>query len=116
MAQSIKFQWNGIKVDGKLVRCFFSKGGYTAQSGLSDDVITIYAKSILDGLPRLDGLTVENGTDLLTDYFESDHCRVTPESPWYSEALSAYEAAEAHYAKLKAKREARWEARRNGSV
>lgn len=113
MAQNIKFQWNGIKVDGKLVRCFFSKGALVNHP---KGTITVYARSILDALPRLDGLTVENNTEIQTDYFESDRCRIVPESPWYTEALAAYEAAEAHHARIRAKREARWEARRNGNA
>ena len=45
MTTSLKFYWNGIKAnDGKLQRAHYSIGGYTRESGLSEDTITIYNK------------------------------------------------------------------------
>jgi hypothetical protein len=104
MDQKIKFLWNGIKVDGKLYRAHYSLGHLYHYP---EDTITVYARDLLVGLPRLDGIEVENHTDLQTDYFESDTCRILAGSKYHAEALAAYEAQEVHAAKRKAKFEAR---------
>jgi hypothetical protein len=109
MTQKIKFVWNGIRVDGKLVRCFFSTGPY-CNASYPDETITVYARSILDNLPRLEGVTIKNDTDLHTDYFESDTARILPDSKYYNEAKAALDAQRVHEAKIKAKHEARWQA------
>ena len=82
---SIKFFWNGIKVNGekKLIRCFYS---------LDNNVdgrpnVTIYARDC-ERLPR-DVFVVHNDTDLYTDYFDDDSAELTPEHPLYKYARAA---------------------------
>ena len=77
--ESIRFFWNGIKVNGgKLIRCFY----FT-----DSDSVTISARDYAD-LPR-DMFKVKNETDLYTDYFDSDRATVTPEHPLYKYARAA---------------------------
>lgn len=92
---AVKFMWNGIKVDGELYRAHYSMGNYTMQSGLPQGTITIYAKDYTD-LPQIDGLTIINESDSMTDYFEKDRIRVLPDSKYYEEVKSAYEKMNEH--------------------
>lgn len=62
----IKFMYNGIKIDGKLVKGFWSKGGYT-----NGAKYCFYADSYCSRLLR-EHFMVENSTDITTDYFEED--------------------------------------------
>lgn len=79
--ESIRFFWNGIKVNGgKLIRCF-----YLTDS--SSDSVTISARDY-DHLPR-DLFTVKNETDLYADYFDSDSATITPAHPLYKYARAA---------------------------
>ena len=89
---TIKFYWNGIRVDGKLVKASYSIGPYMPQSGLSDDTITVYAHSCLDHLPHLTGLTVKNDSDCQIDHFENDHMRIPPASMYWKDAKAALDA------------------------
>lgn len=82
----VKFVWNGIKVDGKLYKASYSLGGYR---NYPEGTITIYARGY-EILPRIDGLNVGNDADFMTDYFEKDRIRVTPDNRWYSQVLEAY--------------------------
>lgn len=83
---SIKFFYNGIKLNGenKLLKCFYSIDNSTAESG---PCVTIYARDYND-LPR-DVFSVENDTDLYTDYFDSDRATLTPAHPLYKYARAA---------------------------
>lgn len=79
--ESIKFFYNGIKVNGgKLIRCFY----FTDRKS---DSVTISARDYAD-LPR-DMFKVKNDTDLYTDYFDSDSAIVTPAHPLYKYARAA---------------------------
>lgn len=79
--ESIRFFWNGIKVNGgKLIRCFYFTDS-------KSDSVTISARDY-DHLPR-DLFTVKNETDLYTDYFDSDSATLTPAHPLYKYARAA---------------------------
>lgn len=79
--ESIRFFWNGIKVNGgKLIRCFYFTDSRS-------DSVTISARDY-DHLPR-DLFTVKNETDLYTDYFDSDSATLTPAHPLYKYARAA---------------------------
>lgn len=84
--QSIKFFWNGIKINGdkKLIRCHYSLDN--RHDGR--ECVTIYARSYSDSLPG-DLFSVENSTDSMTDYFETDRTDVFPGHPLYSYARAA---------------------------
>ncbi len=87
MTTSIKFFYNGIKINGenKLIRCFFSLDNSTRQDG---SCVTIYAKGYGAELPG-DLFAVENDTDLMTDYFDTDSATLTPAHPLYPYARAA---------------------------
>lgn len=95
----VKFMWNGIKVDGKLHRAFYSDG--------NPGFITIYARDLLVGLPKLEGEKVLNGTDSQTDYYETDRIRISPQSKYYEKALEAFAAQQEHQNKMRERRETR---------
>lgn len=83
---SIKFFYNGIKLNGenKLVKCSYSIDN---ARGLSDPCVTIYARGY-DDLPR-DLFPVVNNSDPYTDYFDSDHATITADHPLYPYARAA---------------------------
>lgn len=100
----LKFYWNGIKENsGKLQLASYSDDSYRRER---DGVITIYAKHyrrFSDGISK--AFTVENGTEIQSDYFENDRIRVAPTHPLYAEVLKACEAKKVHDQKRWAKRQ-----------
>ena len=68
--RGLRFGQYGIRKDGIYYRCFYS------HARLIDgrDCICIYAKDYTPGLPK--ELRPENGTDITTDYFETDCARI----------------------------------------
>jgi hypothetical protein len=92
----VKFLQNGVRslVTGKLHPCWYS------HTTLIDGrvCVTLYAKSILTGLPR--ELQPINNSDCQTDYFESDHVRFFEGSPEYAQLVQLI-------AKINSAREAR---------
>ena len=98
----VKFMWNGIKVDGTLYRAHYSIGPYTSNSGLPDGTITVYAKDYRS-FPQIEGLQIENDSDIMTDYFETDRLRIYPGNKYYNDAKAAYEKMNAHNEKRFAK-------------
>lgn len=88
----VKFMWNGIKVDGKLYRAFYSDGALLHHPA---GTITIYGRDYTN-FPAIPGLNVENDTDIMTDYFEQDRIRVMPDSPHYQAVLEAHKKNKAH--------------------
>jgi hypothetical protein len=48
---------------------------------------------------------VENNSDIQSDYFDNDSLRVCSNHPLYALVKAAYDAHEAHFARLKAKRQ-----------
>ena len=97
---TVKFMWNGIKVDGKLHKAHYSNSKLFNHP---EGTITIYGKGYSD-LPRLEGLTVQNDSDTMTDYFENDRIRVTPDNRYYNDVLEAYQKQEEHHKKRIAKK------------
>lgn len=102
----VKFMWNGIKVDGTLYKAHYSLGNYTKESGIPQETITIYGKNYI-ALPAIEGLTIENDSEIITDYFENDRTRVTPDNKYYAEVLAAYNKQNEHIEKRLAKRYAK---------
>ncbi|MDR3361853.1 MAG: hypothetical protein LBO64_03295 [Desulfovibrio sp.] len=87
-ARVVKFFWNGIKVDGKLYRAVYDM--MRGSQKFPDGTITVYRRGY-DETPRIPGLTVENDTDVMTDYFSADTIRILPDSPFYPAASRALE-------------------------
>lgn len=86
MTNSIKFYYNGIRVNGEktLIKCSYSLDNHRDY----DECVTLYADSYSDKLPR-DLFEVVNESDSYTDYFEDDHATLTPEHPLYKYARYA---------------------------
>jgi len=106
----IKFFYNGLKVNGsKLYKAHYSIGNLTPQAqekhGYNDKTITIYARDYLRFPQEVrNAFTVENNTDMMTDYFEKDRIRVKEDHPLYDQVYKAVLAAKAHQEKIAAKR------------
>lgn len=83
--KGIKFYYNGIKVDGgNIIRCWYR---------YSDDKspIQLHAKDYDGHIPT--ELDPTNGSDSMTDYFETDECVIPVTSPYYKDALKAAQNA-----------------------
>lgn len=77
--KGVRFYWNGIKVDGgRLIPCWYSLNNNSDNA----PSVSISAKDYGGDLPR-EYFTVENESDIYTDYFEKDHTTMTPEHPLY---------------------------------
>jgi len=96
---NLKFFYNGIKVNEKLIPCYYSLGGFK----YDNTSISIYAKSILSKLPNIGSSKVQNDSEMQSDYFESDRIILKQNNPYYQEALKAFikseEKALARYTK-----------------
>lgn len=66
---TVKFLKKGVKAGGQYYPCWYSLS--TLLNGKT--AITLYAKSMLKGLPR--ELNPQNESDMQTDYFEKDKVR-----------------------------------------
>lgn len=86
--QTAKFYWNGIKVGGKLYRCWY---GFDRSNG----VIHITAKSYATQLPHGIGLDVRNDTRIEVDYFAHAKAAVGQDHPLFPQVLQAVLAYEA---------------------
>jgi hypothetical protein len=89
----IKFLWNGIKIDGKLYRCFYSDGKLINHP---EGTLTIYAKDYKH-IPNIPELQVQNDSDSMTDYFETDRIRITPDNPYHEAVLEALKKYNEHH-------------------
>ena len=85
----IKFLKKGIKVNGQYFPVWYHKGDYTKMSKIPNGSITIYVKSY-KGVPDIEGLTIQNDSDMQTDYFEKDRIRVFPTSKYYKEVYKQW--------------------------
>lgn len=83
---SIRFYYNGLRLNGSRA---LVKGSYSIDNSRRTDspCVTISAERGGD-LPR-DLFPVENETDLMTDYFDSDHATITADHPLYPFARAA---------------------------
>ena len=115
MRDTVKFIWNGMKVNGELYKASYSKGPYTKESGLPEGTITMYMKGY-KSTPQIEGVEVINDSDVMTDYFEEDTVRIYPDSRYYEEARKACKAANIHDAKQAVKWAEKNLARKTGTV
>lgn len=100
---ALRFFYNGIKgSDGKLQKCWYMPSHSTG-------AIRIYAREYCRFSAEVRAeFVVINNTDTMTDYFEEDCIRVTPNHPLYENVKLAVLAANE---KLERRREKRMEAR-----
>ena len=95
---NIKFVWNGIKIDGQLYKGNYYSGTYTETSNLPEGTITIHMDR--SNTPIIESLEIENNSDSMTDYFETDTVRIKPDSIHYASAVTAANAYEIHMEKV----------------
>ena len=91
---NIKFMYNGIKVDGKLYRAY-----YTAPK-MPGGTIVIRAKDY-ESFPDIPGLRVVNQSNSMLDYFEKDRIYVTPQNRWYQQVFEAYKKMQEHRERIR---------------
>jgi len=94
----IRFFWNGLKIDkGNLQRASYSDGELR---NFPAGTVTIYARSgVMFSAEVHAAFKVENDSDGMTDYFESDRIRVLPTHPLYQKVKEALADRNAHYSK-----------------
>lgn len=101
------FYWNGIKdaKGAKLQPCSYSDGELRSYPA---GTISIYARDYSRFSDKVsECFAVQNDTDTMTDYFDSDRIRVIPSHPLYAQVKAAMQASKDHFAKRMAKRAAR---------
>lgn len=108
MKNEMKWMWNGLKVNGQLFSAWYSLGTLINDT---EESITVYARNY-KSFPRDLNLEIQNDSDSMTDYFESDRIRVRKNSPLWNDVFAAYQAAKIHSDKMAVKRAANREARR----
>ena len=87
----IKFYYNGIKVDGEMIRCLY---WYTEETENEPAHIAISVRDY-GRLPR-DVFDVINHTDLYCDYFDEDHTFLTEDHTLYKYANFALYRLKVH--------------------
>jgi hypothetical protein len=109
----LKFMYNGIKLDGKLYKASYGKGEYRNVNGsiIAQTGITIYARDYIS-FPKIEGLTIKNESDSMTDYFETDRIYVLPSNKYWNEINLAWEKQEEKVKILMEKRKAKREEKR----
>ena len=91
MENTIKFFWNGIKVNGKLNKFHFSQNG---------DHVSFYEDGYGSSeMPKECGIVVINNSEPMTDYFERDHGSVPKDHPLYKFFVNAARLSDIHYRK-----------------
>jgi hypothetical protein len=92
---NLRFFYNGIKgSDGKLQKVHYSDGELIH---FPAGTLTIYGKEYRRFSDEVRSeFTVENESDMMTDYCEDDRIRVEPSHPLYPNVLVAMQAQKAH--------------------
>lgn len=92
---TIQFQWNGIRIDGRLFPCYMS----ISTMDRAPAAVTIYGRHYKD-LPRIDGMQIENNSDLQSDYCENDRIRIEPGNIFFDGVFAAAIEAADHYKRI----------------
>lgn len=100
MENTIKFFWNGIKVNGKLNKFRFNFDSINFG-------VYFHADDYAAEMPEECGVAVINNSDSMTDYFEKDRGYVTPEHPLFKFFAHAARQARIHYCKAQIKQNER---------
>jgi len=85
---TVKFFYNGVRIDGVLFRVSYNM--VHENERLPKGTIIMYEKDYND-FPRIEGLTVINDSDPMTDYIVRDKILIYPNSPYYADARRAIE-------------------------
>ena len=94
----VKFMYNGIKINGKLVKGHWSKGSYTNEA-----LYCFYADSCFSRELR-EAFSVKNESDIMTDYFETDKIYFFAGDKYLKEVESSFKQQEIKNLKNKIKR------------
>lgn len=99
----MKFMYNGIKgSDGKLQKCWYSTANWLNKP---QEMIRIYGKGYKSFSAEVKAaFIVEDGTDVMSDYFETEHIDVLPTHPLYAEVFHALLLVRERNERLKSKR------------
>lgn len=84
----VKFMYNGIKINGKLVKGFWDKGDYS-----NGALYGFYADSYCSRELR-EVFSVKNESDIMTDYFETDKIQFFAGDKYLKEVESAWQKQE----------------------
>ena len=100
-AETVRYMWNGIKVNGKLSVVWYSFSTHSYQND-NDPHITMYARKYSDNFPGevRELFTVRNDTDSMTDYFEKDSIRLDRTHPEWERVAAAYVKQQIHNSKM----------------
>ena len=98
---SIKFFWNGMKLNGskKLIKGYWSYGKQLLiKGGVVNCAHIAFYKDSYEHLDKeiKDLFNVQNGSDSMSDYFETDHFKITKTNKFWNEILSAAIKAKEH--------------------
>lgn len=94
----VKFMYNGIKINGKMVKGFWSKGSYT-----NGALYCFYADSCFSRELR-EVFSVKNESDIMTDYFETDKIYFFTGDKYLKEVENVFKQQEIKNLKSKIKR------------
>jgi len=103
--EKVRYMWNGIKVDGKLYKCWYSFSVHSYEND-NDPHMTIHSDSCASRFPSEvhELFEVRNNTDSMTDYFESDSIRIDRTHPEWERVAAAHIKQEIHRIKVWGKR------------
>lgn len=101
MTNEIKFLFNGIKINGQLIKGYYSKGGY-----LNGAIGCFYVHGWFKGQSELlrECFKVENNSDIMTDYFEEDKIYFYENDKYINEFNAMVEKNEIRIAKARVKK------------
>lgn len=105
--KQIKFLIYCVKYDNKTARVWYNMGKY---ANLPEGTITIYAREYGDQLPS--ELQPENHTETQSDYFDTDHARITPSNPYYDVVKKAWKTQQ----KVREKQHQKYLAKHGGEI
>lgn len=105
---AIKFNQHHVTDGTTKARVFYSLDNRTD----GRKVVTMYAREYGPGLGKMFAGHVENNSDLMTDYIESDTVRLFEDHPLYAQARARVEVFEAARRAKVAEKRAANEARR----
>jgi hypothetical protein len=81
MEENIKFYYNGIKVNGELIKCYYSVDLFKK----SIHITTLDYKS----LPVIGNAKITNNSDMMTDYFENDRTAIDFQNKYFLNVANA---------------------------
>ena len=82
----LKFFYNGIKVNGKLHKCFISYG----HNSEDERILRVYSKTYEDFPEEIKAeFQILNDTDVYTDYFEKDRFTIPEDNQYFKPAIKA---------------------------